>query len=259
MTGRRDLLECGPKRSGGSCTLICEWFPPGLLWVAIKLGCSPAQGFYAAVDRETLQFWRITPSDLAELAAGRKLDGLAEGGVRSRSQQLPGGIAYNMTPGAIAPNAQAHVATSNAPVVNTLWKVRAVGIVGSSQILLCLPMISAAAHTAAWNIQSSPETPSAGLSNIPCQVLHREVQSSRWLTVHVSNRIVLWHCQEGSSEFLSTCTGFVAYAALPALDVQPLCFFVLQASPTSQVDIRAQAGGNQFASLMHTASGTVIA
>ncbi len=35
-------------------------------------------------------------------------------------------------------------------------------------------------------------------------------------------------------------------------------FFVMQASPVSQVDIRAQAGGNSFASLMHTASGTVI-
>ena len=76
-----------------------------------------------------LQFWRVTPSDLAELAAGRKLDGLAEGGVRSRSQQLPGAFAAT-TPGGIAPNAQAHVATNDAPVVNTLWKVRAAALTG---------------------------------------------------------------------------------------------------------------------------------
>ena len=77
------------------------------------------QGFYTAVDRESLAAWRVTPGDLAELAAGRPLDALCDGHARSRSQQLP-----PEAQAAVNPDIREHVATSDAPVVNTLWKVR---------------------------------------------------------------------------------------------------------------------------------------
>ena len=70
------------------------------------------QGFFAAVDREMLKFWRITAADLAELAAGM---------TESRPTWVPKARAADTE---IKSDVQAHVATSDAPVVNTLWKVK---------------------------------------------------------------------------------------------------------------------------------------
>ncbi|KAK9915992.1 hypothetical protein WJX75_007069 [Coccomyxa subellipsoidea] len=69
-----------------------------------------SQGFFAAVDRETLKFWRITAADLAELAAGM---------TESRPTWVPKARAADTE---IKSDVQAHVASSDAPVVNTLWK-----------------------------------------------------------------------------------------------------------------------------------------
>lgn len=69
------------------------------------------QGFFAAVDRETLRFWRVTAADLAELAAGMTV---------SRPKWAPKARAADAE---VKAEVQAHVATSDAPVVNTLWKV----------------------------------------------------------------------------------------------------------------------------------------
>ncbi len=63
------------------------------------------------MDRETLKFWRVTAADLAELAAGMTV---------SRPKWAPKAQAADAE---IRAEVHAHVATSNAPVVNTLWKV----------------------------------------------------------------------------------------------------------------------------------------
>ncbi len=83
------------------------------------------------MDRESLRFWRVTPSDLAELAAGGPLDALSGAcAARSRSQALP--------EAAVDAGAQAHVATSDAPVVNTLWKVREMDFLLRGLIARCI-------------------------------------------------------------------------------------------------------------------------
>ena len=79
------------------------------------------------MDRESLRFWRVTPGDLAELAAGGPLDP-PPSAARSRSQAV---LDMEVT-------AQEHVATSDEPVVNTLWKVRSTCAVTSFNCLACL-------------------------------------------------------------------------------------------------------------------------
>lgn len=75
------------------------------------------QGFFAAVDRETLRFWRVTAADLAELASG-----MTES--RPKWAPKPAQAAQALAAEAeIQPEVKAVVATSDAPVVNTLWKV----------------------------------------------------------------------------------------------------------------------------------------
>ncbi len=148
-----------------------------------KLNPTRAQGFYTAVDREMLQCWRVTPSDLAELAAGRKLDGLAEGGVRSRSQQLPGGIAA-AAPGVIAPNAQAHVATSNAPVVNTLWKVCRWYLCRHGQLIGSRPQLQPTWSSHICEVVSPAVVPAD--SQRDAALVSPAVVSDRWLTVTCS-------------------------------------------------------------------------
>ena len=67
------------------------------------------------MDRETLKCWRLTAADLAELAAGPQgTAGLQTRRPTARSLKAAGRISQE---------ASQHVATSNEPVVNTLWKV----------------------------------------------------------------------------------------------------------------------------------------
>lgn len=67
------------------------------------------------MDRETLKCWRMTAANLAELAAGPQ---------RAKERQNRRSSVETLKAAAqLAENAKEHVATSNEPVVNTLWKV----------------------------------------------------------------------------------------------------------------------------------------
>ena len=82
-------------------------------FVLVKTGL--LQGFFTSVDRETLKCWRMTAADLAELAAG------SQGAAGSQTRRR---IAQSLkAAGQLSQKAAQHVATSNEPVVNTLWKV----------------------------------------------------------------------------------------------------------------------------------------
>lgn len=82
-------------------------------------GLFPLQGFFTAVDRETLRYWRVTAANLAELAAGT--DDSGSGSVLWGAARPSKGVRPTAE---VQPHVQAHVATSAEPVVNTLWKVR---------------------------------------------------------------------------------------------------------------------------------------
>ena len=72
------------------------------------------QGFYTSVDG-TLKCWRMTAADLAELAAG------PQGAAGSQTRRPT--VQSLSAAGQLSQKAAQHVATSNEPVVNTLWKV----------------------------------------------------------------------------------------------------------------------------------------
>ena len=74
------------------------------------------QGFYTAVDRETLKCWRMTAANLAELAAGAQS--------ASRSQNRRSLALSQQASAQLSEQATELIPTSNEPVVNTLWKVR---------------------------------------------------------------------------------------------------------------------------------------
>ena len=74
------------------------------------------QGFYTAVDRETLKCWRTTAANLAELAAGPQS---VNGSKNRRSLALS-----QQASAQLSEQAAELIPTSNEPVVNTLWKVR---------------------------------------------------------------------------------------------------------------------------------------
>ena len=78
------------------------------------------------MDRETLKCWRMTAADLAELAAGPQ----GAAGPQTRRPTVQSLSAA----GQLSQKAEQHVATSNEPVVNTLWKVILPVVV---QIALC--------------------------------------------------------------------------------------------------------------------------
>ena len=107
------------------------------------------QGFYTAVDRESLRFWRVTPGDLAELAAGGPLDP-PPSAARSRSQAV---LEADI-------GAQEHVATSNEPVVNTLWKVRSNWVCQSARVSCMLDQLRlrCCPPPAAWRASPEPGT-----------------------------------------------------------------------------------------------------
>lgn len=89
--------------------------------VLVKSGL--LQGFFTSVDRETLKCWRMTAADLAELAAGPQ-------GAAGPQTRRPTAQSLKAA-GQLSQKAAQHIATSNEPVVNTLWKV----------ILLMLPNV----------------------------------------------------------------------------------------------------------------------
>ena len=87
------------------------------------------QGFYTSVDRETLKCWRMTAADLAELAAGPQ-------GTAGAQSRRPAAQSLKAA-GQLSQKAAQHVATSNEPVVNTLWKVMLLML-----LVQCLPQVS---------------------------------------------------------------------------------------------------------------------
>ena len=76
------------------------------------------------MDRETLKCWRMTAANLAELAAGPQ--------IRNKRQNTRSSVENLQAAAQLSENAAEHVATSDEPVVNTLWKV---GTAKSSQTL----------------------------------------------------------------------------------------------------------------------------
>ncbi|CAL5218423.1 g101 [Coccomyxa viridis] len=77
------------------------------------------EGFYKAVDRETVKCWRMTAANLAELAAGQQS--------QSKPQKRRSAAPSPQASAQLSENATELVPTSNEPVVNTLWKASAKG------------------------------------------------------------------------------------------------------------------------------------
>ena len=94
--------------------------------------CCVLQGFYTAVDRETLKCWRMTAANLAELAAGPQLPS-----PRYTKWKRPS-VEELRAAERLSETAAEHIATSNAPVVNTLWKVRSSALPDGGSMVLCM-------------------------------------------------------------------------------------------------------------------------
>ncbi|CAK0737023.1 hypothetical protein CVIRNUC_000842 [Coccomyxa viridis] len=136
------LPEDMPKR-----TLMRLWVKRLLVDEVLWQYSAFSQGFFTSVDRETLKCWRMTAADLAELAAGPQ-------GAAGPQTRRPTAQSLKAA-GQLSQKAAQHIATSNEPVVNTLWKAPANG---ARQVLIqaqaSLRTISGLVHSASGTIFS---------------------------------------------------------------------------------------------------------